>query len=383
MNRTKWMTHHLVGVVLFLSTATLHAQRWSLHEDVRIGTQDGPDALTLVTALAVDDEGRLYVAQPMDARIVVFDSGGGSLTSLGREGDGPGEFRAPLQMGWVRDSLWVYDPPAGRVSFWRDREYTGSLPFRGVDMGPDYRRASLVALLADGGALATAAPVQHRSARHPESRGAVLRTDRRGENASPVTTLRFTPPTTIQGEGSRMMLAYQPFDDGTLLAVSPDGERIVVVEREAARNGRRAIFSLLVLAAGGDTLADARIPYRPQALNEEMINRVVEVPDARIASRFPSPAAARRAIRQAVYLPAYQPPVTDVVVGRDHTVWLRREHTGTSTVEWTVLDERGGTLGRLNIPSAAKVFQADLEHVWTVEHDELEIPYVCRYRVER
>lgn len=42
----------------------------------------------------IDDEGRFYIADTQQHRVHVFDSKGRHLTHFGREGAGPGEFRA-------------------------------------------------------------------------------------------------------------------------------------------------------------------------------------------------------------------------------------------------------------------------------------------------
>lgn len=54
-----------------------------------------PFMLGEVSGLAFDASGRLYVADVQEPRIVVFDSTGRHLATIGRKGEGPGEFTAP------------------------------------------------------------------------------------------------------------------------------------------------------------------------------------------------------------------------------------------------------------------------------------------------
>lgn len=56
--------------------------------------------------VAVDQEGRIYLADGPPAVVLVFGPDGESLRKVGREGDGPGEFRAPGVLV-VRDTLVV------------------------------------------------------------------------------------------------------------------------------------------------------------------------------------------------------------------------------------------------------------------------------------
>lgn len=54
-----------------------------------------PFLLGEVSGLALDDSGRVYVADFQIPRIVVFASDGRQLAIIGRKGEGPGEFTAP------------------------------------------------------------------------------------------------------------------------------------------------------------------------------------------------------------------------------------------------------------------------------------------------
>jgi hypothetical protein len=53
------------------------------------------------------DAGHFAVLDPMQRRVLLIDSLGGLVTTLGREGDGPGEFRQPWAVASVGDALVV------------------------------------------------------------------------------------------------------------------------------------------------------------------------------------------------------------------------------------------------------------------------------------
>lgn len=60
----------------------------------------------------MSDEGAVYIAQPQESRIRVFDDDGTFVRYIGRAGDGPGEFRS---LGWIclrSDTLWASDGEA-------------------------------------------------------------------------------------------------------------------------------------------------------------------------------------------------------------------------------------------------------------------------------
>jgi hypothetical protein len=70
-------------------------QEWRLVEEFRIGSADGGDAymFTIISGLALDDLGRVWVADAQLLNLRVYDSKGVHLRTVGKKGGGPGEFR--------------------------------------------------------------------------------------------------------------------------------------------------------------------------------------------------------------------------------------------------------------------------------------------------
>jgi hypothetical protein len=77
---------------------------------------------------------------------------------------------------------------------------------------------------------------------------------------------------------------------------------------------------------------------------------------------FPSTTTARHTIRAALDVPAFHAPVTEVLAGADRTVWLREHGTG----KWIVLARDGNVLGRIALPSGARLLHGDRETAWAV-----------------
>lgn len=88
------------------------------------GNEQGEDSFHRVTraAIATDDLGSLYVLDPDARRLVVFDESGDFSWEMGREGDGPGEFRLPIAVAVVGPGreAWIYDIGSGRLTAVRD-----------------------------------------------------------------------------------------------------------------------------------------------------------------------------------------------------------------------------------------------------------------------
>lgn len=89
---------------------------WTLVEVTRIGGgAGGPGELQLPNDATVDGLGRVYVAERIRPVIKVYAPNGTFLHTIGREGEGPGEFeRAFVAISEPR--LFVHDPRSSRTS---------------------------------------------------------------------------------------------------------------------------------------------------------------------------------------------------------------------------------------------------------------------------
>lgn len=83
-----------------------------------IGTEaDAATAFGEITGLAVDTRGRIIVLDGKLGRLIAFDRHGSLLSSLGRPGNGPGEFAVPATvLAFGEDSLLVLDAAQRRLS---------------------------------------------------------------------------------------------------------------------------------------------------------------------------------------------------------------------------------------------------------------------------
>jgi len=86
-------------------------------------------ALGRIVGLVVGDGG-VFVGDALRSEVVVFDRSGGYLRTIGRQGDGPGEFRRVSSLFMVRGELWVYDVRAARISRFdpESGDYLGAIP---------------------------------------------------------------------------------------------------------------------------------------------------------------------------------------------------------------------------------------------------------------
>ena len=92
--------------------------RLKLEEVLSIGSLSGEyDAFGRVAGIALDSRGRILVADRQGAHFKVFDPSGAYLATVGRRGEGPGEFASPSDISvGLADSVFVGDPQRGLIS---------------------------------------------------------------------------------------------------------------------------------------------------------------------------------------------------------------------------------------------------------------------------
>lgn len=149
MNR--WMT---VLVAMSLAAPATHAQesvrirpsgsqaQLILEEVLSIGSLSGEhDAFGRVTGVAMDSRGRILVADERAHHFKVFDRSGTYLATVGRRGEGPGEFAAPSGIVVTPgDTVFVLDPERALISvFSPDYEWV-----RDVRISPSWQVNSMI-----------------------------------------------------------------------------------------------------------------------------------------------------------------------------------------------------------------------------------------------
>jgi hypothetical protein len=100
--------------------------RWQGTVDLAIGTLDGShDQFGEPSGVAVDRQGRIYLADQQYNSVRVFDSTGHYLFGIGRPGQGPGELSGPCCLAFDKaGDLWVRDETNHRYNRYRIQDTT-------------------------------------------------------------------------------------------------------------------------------------------------------------------------------------------------------------------------------------------------------------------
>jgi hypothetical protein len=111
------------------------SRRFELVPDISIGVDDGDENYVLgrVFDIATDSRGRILVLDNGFSRVQVYDSTGAYVQSIGRKGEGPGEFAFPTAIDVdVLDNLYIAS--RGRISvFDRDGRFVEEFRHRHAD----------------------------------------------------------------------------------------------------------------------------------------------------------------------------------------------------------------------------------------------------------
>jgi hypothetical protein len=365
----------------------------SIHvwERIRIGTRSANSVdLTLIGRAVIGPDSSLFVTQPRERVVRVFSPTGSLINEFGGEGEGPGEFGGVTDVGWKGDTLWVFDAQLARVSFFSPSgAFLDSFGFRAPPYSDMTTTTIPGAVLSDGSVLTLAGSTSLMIAQGVATSTPILRVDRQGRVLGPVA---WTDPSKdrvqIRASGNRIrrrrMLQFRnPFSDSRLFAVSPDGASIILLDRSLPSAGSRGTVEISALDATGRTIWKKTLRVKLLDLNPSEVQRVVEdmVRVAMDPTRrlFPSLRDARQTISASLSPPAAHPTVTDLALGRDHTIWLRREALGGDLVAWTKLSKEGDPIGNVVLPRTAKVLTADGSALWVADTDSLGVAQIARF----
>jgi len=109
------VNHHIVRVMNSGPTAWTDTNGWKLVLERTVQPPEGsPGMLERPSGLILLGDGRVIVSQRNPASVRVYDRQGRLANSIGREGEGPGEFRAP-KLAMFHDTVVVHDGRLGRA----------------------------------------------------------------------------------------------------------------------------------------------------------------------------------------------------------------------------------------------------------------------------
>ena len=353
-----------------------------VREVARFGGVEGAGDLDWVAGLAVSDDA-VFVLDSRAARVVVFSPDGAYLRDIGRRGGGPGEFQRPEAIGRIGDTLWVADPPGGRLELLTESGQTHESIRWIVPADTLGTPAAPFMPMMDGSILAVPQSMPVSSI----ARGAIVhrnyyRTTPDGAEASQLYRERLVPTDFVTAEiPNGMMVGLHPHRQSPLVDPLPDGSGLAVVERSVATDEETAVFRFLIVRTDGTHAVDIEVPYEPTPADGWRERHIESIEADMLASSGTIDRTFIERVQEAISDLSYYPPVTQLVAGHGGVVWLRREDSPGDSVRWEKYDVTGDRLGSAVLPSGARMIAASADEVWAVIPDEYDVPVIYRWQI--
>lgn len=361
----------------------LRSQRWALMLSlVSLVGVTGPSAVssqvTLTRWRVTEVWGTLWMLDFKDQRIRRFDAAGKELSSVGRVGAGPGEFRNANGMLLVPDgTVWVNDPMNARIAvISKTGKYVRQV--RVATWGSSLRWEAWVEIAT--GRIAD--PVPRGSGMGATGMAWRMFTEtgaRQDTVAQPTCPSGAAPPFAIykaatKGKNGGALQGLYPFSRGGGSAANGRGEFW------CADAGSTRVALLRI--PRGDTIAVTNVTLPPIAVPRAERDSVSRAVRARTATYATSDFDGSR-------LRDTKPGIANLFVDYDGRLWVQHgRRFGTVESVFDVHGARGRHLGRVTLPRTM-LHDGDLpliargDDVWAAVVDDDGVPSVARYRLSR
>jgi hypothetical protein len=359
---------------------------FTIDEELRIGSVDDPDVgFSSITAVTVDQAGRVFVLERQEMAVRIYDDDGILQTKLGSRGEGPGEFQFPSAMGLIADTLWVSDVMLRRVSlFTPDDGFIYSFPMTTVEIETvPGLAARLVSqdprpdgLLNTTWMIPVLREMPDDSFWLPHAR-----MDRDGTVIDTIQLQRygFAQRERVDVGGRTLSVPSGPSSHPLFIDAGDDA---YVIERPVATSADAAEFTITRIAGIADTLFHDTLGYRPRPFDATAIDSVIAAAVASYRQRNdPDADAIAAAFRAGFSPPAFHPPIGSGRVGEDGTLWLERHDAGGPVIEWLLVAADGEPRGILELDRGTVVHWSDASILWAVARDEFDVPWLVKYRL--
>lgn len=374
------------------SSSTDHVDdmpRLASAEEIRIGSVNDPDiGFTRIGAVVVDDDANVYVIEPTEREVRVYDPQGSLVRRIGRQGSGPGEFETPTAFGMPGDTLWVNDIRNRRITlFTRDGDLMNSFTTTPVPIEtiPGLSVMLIANGLAKDGTLTSSWMIA--MTRDPPTDTIMIPVVRMDTTGAILDTIRHVPwafpqRATIMAGNREIPLPSTP-SAGSLDHAGSDGS-MFALDRPLAGNAEEGVFTVTRIDPTGDTVYSVPYRYRPRVYDDTVVNGIIRPHAATYAERTGTEADVLEAqLRQALVLPPFQPGIAALESGQDGSLWLRTADDGGALAHWIILNPDGSARGVVDLPRGATLHWIDGDVSWAAVPDDVDVPWLVRYRVTR
>ena len=347
----------------------------SLEQELSLGGASAP--LRNIQDVMVHADGRVLITETDAKTLKLFDASGKFVRSIGREGEGPGEFRAISSARLIGDSVWVFDAMLRRGTYLRLDgnagtvvEFRAPLP-NGQLYGSAVPFANRFLVLPGLPRITTVVPaeiVRQLYIVDPSS-------GRVSTLAPPLLMRAFMTMINLEGRGRVSLPLPTPTIDR--LGVSRRDATVTIARGEVTSSGARSV-RIARIGSNGDTLFARRVSVPPAPVEPAFIEAELAKTVPIYRPFFPSEEAARRAILDLWVVEKHHPPVSGFMVDGGQRMWLR---TSPATNDWLVLDENAAPFACVPAPAELRIVGVTSEHLWGVQSNADGTQALLRYRL--
>jgi hypothetical protein len=339
-----------------------------LTPDLRLGVVDGAPEYQFarITRIVEGSGGEIYVVDREPLSVRVFDPAGQHVRTIGRSGPGPGELDNPVALRVTPgDTLHILDG-------------SGFRGFRLHEFAPDGRFLETRTLVGAWGlvndwAISDTGQITVQTSARPGPDGRRQQILLRGDFATQTmdTLQEIFPARPDQPVAHDAQPTWTFLSDGRLVIGRTDQYRFEYLRPDGTleRIVTRDLAARAITDAEKAAIVEARQQRPPLSTSPLAAQAMERIANAPVADSFPH--------------------YTGLMAGPRGTLWVRRFAVPAAaggvqdgTFTWDVLDAEGLLLGSVRLQATYPDPFGGAEHIYQVVRDELQVPYVQRFRID-
>ena len=335
-----------------------------LQEVARID-DSGEVILGRISGIQADDDGRIFISDDVEKRINVYTPDGNFIKSLGRKGQGPGEFEYIHNLSVDENFVYAMDFSKNLINAYslNTLEFSRTIPMANDIQSNEQLEGyfpSDFMVLASGELLVTyIKSVGQRTDEDQNRVDLVFRIDRDGIiQPEPTLQIETVDPLVLRTDNSISVFGA-PFLVTASAALTPDQkivvnktDRFLFKQYDESGNYERAFYH----------------HYSPKSLTRE-----------RALSQYDGENY-RRAVRNSD-LPDSWPVVEGFLVDDAGRFWVATVIENEDELEWWVLDSEGELLAREVLPKSQMVELVKNDYLYMREEDDMGLVEVVKYQL--
>jgi|GEM_PF-2385374 len=329
-----------------------------------------------ISGIKVDEKGQIFVADVVNAKIFMFSPRGNLVRTIGRKGEGPGEFERiwGIQIG-RKDSLFVYDQQLYRITVFAKNRYNKPANTIRISNAPSmFGGPATVGSLNSGlngfwilksgnFLLAYSNYYSPQNFMQPHDLYLFeLKRDGAFVSKKPFLTVRdkqflvFTQPV--------FMVSDMPYAVRPVIHVGPDGLVYYAQNSDLSINALDINGKLIKTIKSGV----ARISLNDRLWQEGLQKLGLQLSVADLErSRTP--------------LPKYQPVFEDFLVDAQERVWVGVNTGDKDNYSWWIFNKDGEKIGEISLARSVVLKVVKGDYAYGIETGNLGVQSVIRYKI--